>query len=282
MPARAQDVPPTAAPVPVTSASVPPLNGIAHIAVRVKDIAASIDFYHKLGFEQAFAMTKGDVTTQSFLKVNDKQFIELYPVTDRDPQIGFLHLCFEGADLNAVHDYYVSEGLTPIAVRKAGAGNLLFTMKGPQQYSDPQNIEYTQYMPESMHSKDAGQHLGPDRVGDKMIVVALAMQDPRAAREFYLHKLGFTPSKMNPARLDLPGNSGESVEIVPVSELGPRSSIVLSAPDLDRAAAQLTRQSVAFKRAAVKATDSAGKVATVDMISVTDPDGNITRIQAVH
>src|SRR5207253_8414505 len=85
MPASGQDIPPAAAPVPVTPASVPPLNGIAHIAVRVKDIAASVDFYHKLGFEQAFAMTKGDVTTQSFLKVNDKQFIELYPATERDP-----------------------------------------------------------------------------------------------------------------------------------------------------------------------------------------------------
>lgn len=270
-PGRAQE------PARSTPASAPPLNGIAHIAIRVKDIATSVDFYHKLGFQQAFAMTKGDVTTQSFIKVNDKQFIELYPVTERDPQIGFLHLCFEGADLNAVHDFYVSEGLTPIAVRKAGAGNLLFTMKGPQQYADPQNIEYTQYMPESMHSKDAGQHLGPDRVGDKMIVVALSMQDPQAARDFYLQKLGFTPSKINPARLDLPGNSGEAVEIVPVSELGPRSSIVLSTPDLDKAAAQLKRQSVGFKRAAAQ---SAGT--TVEMISITDPDGNIIRIQAVR
>src|SRR5947209_5783193 len=114
----------------VPAGQTPPMNGIAHIAVRVKDIAASVAFYQKLGFEQAFAMNKGDVVTQSFIKVNDRQFIELYPVTDRDTQVGFLHLCFEGADLNALHDFYVAEGLTPIAVRKAGAGNLLFTMKG--------------------------------------------------------------------------------------------------------------------------------------------------------
>ena len=267
------------------SATVPPMNGIAHIAIRVKDIAASVAFYHKLGFDQAFAnMAKdGTTVTQSFVKMNDRQYIELYPIAAANPTQSspeFLHLCFEGADLNAIHDYYVAEGLTPISVRTAGAGNLLFTMKGPQQFADPQNIEYTQYMPGSKHTLDFGQHLSPDRVGDKMTVVVLAMQDPAAARDYYLTKLGFTPSKTNPARLDLPGTSGEQVEIVPVDALGSRSSIVLTSPNLDKAAAQLTRQQVEFKRASASATDGTGKTRTVDMIAVTDPDGNIIRIQS--
>jgi catechol 2,3-dioxygenase-like lactoylglutathione lyase family enzyme len=266
-----------ASPAPAT---VPPLKGIAHIAIRVKDLQAAMDFYHKLGFEQPFDMKRGDVTTQAFIKINDRQYIELYPVDERNSQVGFLHLCFEGGDLNPIHDYYVAEGLTPIAVRKAGAGNMLFTLKGPQQFWEPQNIEYTQYMPGSRHSNDFGQHLGPDRVGDKMTVVALAMQDSVAARSFYLDKLGFKPSSTNPDRLDLPGgDSGEQVEIVPVSELGPRSSIVLSTPDLNKAEAQLKRQQVVYKRASASATDGKGKMRTVDMISVTDPDGNVIRIQ---
>jgi len=279
------------APAPATPAAapatVPPMNGIAHIAIRVKDIAASVAFYHKLGFDQAFAnMAKdGTTVTQSFVKMNDRQYIELYPIAAANPTQSspeFLHLCFEGADLNAIHDYYVAEGLTPISVRTAGAGNLLFTMKGPQQFADPQNIEYTQYMPGSKHTLDFGQHLSPDRVGDKMTVVVLAMQDPAAARDYYLTKLGFTPSKTNPARLDLPGTSGEQVEIVPVDALGSRSSIVLTSPNLDKAAAQLTRQQVEFKRASATQTDANGKSHTIDMIAVTDPDGNIIRIQSAH
>ena len=269
------------APAPTT---VPPMNGIAHIAIRVKDIAASVSFYHKLGFDQAFAniAKDGSTVTQSFIKLNDRQFIELYPVTDRDTQVGFLHLCFEGADLNAIHDYYVAEGLTPISVRTAGAGNLLFTLKGPQQFADPQNIEYTQYMPGSKHSNDFGQHLGPDRVGEKITVVALAMQDPAAARTFYLTKLGFAADPTNPARLALPGSPSEQVEIVPIDPLGARSSIVLESANLDKAAAQLTRQQVEFKRASATHTDAQGKSRTVDMLSITDPDGNIIRIQSVH
>ncbi len=270
--------------MPPDTAIAPPMNGIAHIAIRVKNIAASVAFYHKLGFDQAFAnMAKdGTTVTQSFIKLNDRQYIELYPVSDRDPKVEFLHLCFEGADLNAIHDYYVAEGLTPIAVRTAGAGNLLFTMKGPQQFADPQNIEYTEYMPGSKHTLEFGKLNGPDRVGDKMTVVALAMQDPAAARTYYLTKLGFTPSANNPARLDLPGTSGESVEIVPVDTLGSRSSIVLTSSNLDKAAAQLTRQQVEFKRATASATDAKGKTRTIDMISVTDPDGNIIRIQSAN
>lgn len=269
---------PPAVSLSVSSPLAPPpaLNGIAHIAIRVKDVAASVAFYHKLGFDQAFANTAPDGTTitQSFIKINDRQFIEIYPLTPRDTQVEFLHLCFEGADLNAIHDAYVAEGLTPISVRTAGAGNLLFTMKGPMQFAGPQNIEYTEYMPNSRHSRDFGQQLGPDRVGDKLTVVALSMQDPAAATEYYISKLGFTPSKTNPALLDLPGKSGQSVEIVSTSILGSRSSIVLSSASLEKAAAQLNRQQVAFQRA----SSTSGKV-RIDMISITDPDGNVIRLE---
>ena len=228
-----------AAPV---SGTVPAFNGIAHIAIRVQYIAASVAFYNKLGYLQAFAMNKDGVVTQSFIKINDKQFIELYPVGGANPQAGFLHLCFEGVDLNAIHDKYVADGLTPNVVRKAGAGNLLFTMKGPQQFAEPQNIEYTQYQPGSLHTNDVGMHLGPDRVADRMTVVTLAVQDPAAARAFYLEKLGFTPAAGSFTLLDLPGSSGEQVEIAPLDRLGPKSSIVLETGNLKRAEEHLQKE----------------------------------------
>src|SRR5271155_2348901 len=192
----------------------PPFNGIAHVAIRVHDLAASVAFYQKLGFEQAFDLRKNDIPYESFIKINDTQFIELYPTTERDPAVGFLHLCFEGADLNAIYEDYITHGLTPTAVRKAGAGNLLFTMAGPQQPSGPQNIEYTQYMPGSLHSSDEGKHLGPDRVAVKLIAVALAMKDTAAAREFYINQLLFKPIAGDQMDLHMPGESGEEIDIV--------------------------------------------------------------------
>jgi catechol 2,3-dioxygenase-like lactoylglutathione lyase family enzyme len=271
---------PAAAPAAASTAAAPtqtpPFNGIAHIAIRVKDIAASVAFYNKLGYEQAFANTSADGTvTQSFLKLDDKQFIELYPAVGRDTQIGFMHLCFEGADLNGIHDYYVAEGLAPISVRTAAAGNLLFTLKGPEQPAFPQNIEYTQYMPDSRHSRVAGLHLDSERVADHMAIVSLAMKDPDAAREFYLTKLGFTANPATPARLNLPGDSGQQVELVPANPLGLRSSIIMTTPSLEKAAALLTRENVAFEL--IPAVEK-GLWPSKELLRVTDPDDNLLRI----
>jgi catechol 2,3-dioxygenase-like lactoylglutathione lyase family enzyme len=242
--------------------NAPPFNGIAHVAIRVHDLAASVAFYQKLGFEQAFDLRKDNVPYESFIKINDNQFIELYPITEKNPDVGFLHLCFEGVDLNAIYDDYSTHGLTPTPVRKAGAGNLLFTMAGPLQPSGPQNIEYTQYMPDSLHSNDQGKHLGPDRVADKLIAVALAMKDPAAARDFYINQLHFKPIANDPMDLHMPGESGQEVEIVPVASLGTKARLTLGTENLGKAGRLLHKEGVA----AVK------NGAT---LTITDPDGNI-------
>jgi len=219
----------------------PSLSGIAHVAIRVKDLDASVGFYEKLGFVRAFALSKDGKVYEAFIKINDHQFIELYPATEKDPQIGFLHLCFYGADLNSVHDFYVAQGLTPNQVRTAGAGNLLFTMPGPLSPTGPQNIEYTQYMPGSLHSKDVGQHLGPDRIANELTSVTLAFTDPPAAKAFYLDKMHF------PSSLTLPGASTEAVAITPLAPLGHKARFTLAA-DPRRSAATLQTRLVPFTR----------------------------------
>src|SRR5580704_16775625 len=237
-----------------------PFNGIAHVAIRVHDLAASVAFYQKLGFEQAFDLRKNDVPYESFIKTNRHQFIELYPVTEHDPAIGFLHLCFEGIDLNVIHDDYLSRGLTPTAVRKAGAGNLLFTMAGPEQPFGPQNIEYTQYMPGSLHSDDNGKHLGPERVATKLIAVALAMKDPAAARDFYINQLHFKPIAGDQMDMHMPGESGQEIEIV-TAAFGTKAGLAFSSENLSKAARHLHKEGIA----AVKKGTS---------LTITDPDGN--------
>ena len=244
----------------------PPFNGIAHVAIRVHDLAASTAFYQKLGFVQAFDLKKDGVSYESFIKINDRQFIELYPVSAKDTATGFLHLCFEGVDLNAIHDDYISRGLTPKEVRKAGAGNLLFTMPGPQQPFGPQNIEYTQYMPGSLHSNDFGKHLGADRVGDKLIAVSLAMEDPDAARDFYINQLSFKPIAGDQMDLHMPGDSGQEVEIVPAT-LGTQARITFQSESLSKAARHLHKEGVnAVKNGAT--------------LTLTDPDGNIILLES--
>jgi catechol 2,3-dioxygenase-like lactoylglutathione lyase family enzyme len=233
------------------------LAGIAHVAIRVSDLTRSRYFYQKLGFEQAFTLSKDGKTSEAFFKVNDHQFIEIYPQQDPSQSIGFMHLCFESTDLAALHSAYLARSLTPTPVQHAGAGNLLFTMVGPEE----QNIEYTQYMPGSLHSKDQGQHLGSaDRISKEIWGVGLRMEDPVAARTFYEQQMGFHESRnaLEPGLIPLllPGTSGQVVEITPGAD-----QILFAVPSVRHAASQLTSANIAFEK-----HDS--------MLTVQDPDGN--------
>ena len=237
----------------------PGLTGIAHVAIRVSDLGKSRDFYEKLGFEEAFAMDQSGVPTQSFIKINDRQFIELYPQREATQAIGFMHVCFEASDLEALNGFYVSENLKPNAVRRAGAGNLLFTMTGPEN----QNIEYTQYMPGSKHTNDRGKHLGAHRISEEIVAVGIEMQDPGAAVTYYKEKLGFAAAQQWEAGqswLSLPGVPGQRVEIKQQAQ-GMLFQLYFSVADLRRTAKQL------------KALGMKGEKHQTG-ISVLDPDGN--------
>jgi hypothetical protein len=65
--------------------------GIAHIAFRVSDLDREVAFLGKLGYEESFAMTNAGKTSEVFIKINDRQFIELYPQTDPKQPLG----CFK-------------------------------------------------------------------------------------------------------------------------------------------------------------------------------------------
>ena len=249
----------------------PPLAGIAHIAIRVRSLDAAREFYNKLGFEEAFNLTgKDGKVNESFIKINDHQFLELYPANPDNPKlasIGFLHVCFEGDDLQAIHDDYVSHGLTPTPVRKAGAGNMLFTLAGPiDANGTAENIEYTQYMPGSLHSNDQGKHVGEDRVADSIGSVSLAMKDTAAARDFYLNQLSFKSIAGDPMFLHMPGNSGQEVEITTAASLGARARFLLRTANLSKAARLLHKEHLS----ALKSNDT---------LTLSDPDGNLIMIR---
>ncbi len=239
------------------------LAGIAHTAIRVGDLERSRKFYERLGFQEAFSRERGGVPTESFFKVNDRQFIELYPRSSATQAIGFMHICFESDALQVLRDTYAGQGLKPIQVRRAGAGNLLFTMEGPEK----QNIEFTQYMPGSMHTEDRGKHLSADRVADRIFAVGIPMKDAGAARAFYEDKMAFAVAKA-PRRslrkdhqwLNLPGPSGQMIAFV---EKLPADAfeLILDTPDLRAARAALTVKGLH--------PQTAGQT-----ITVLDPDGN--------
>lgn len=74
--------------------------GLGHVAIRVKDIDVSLDFYkNKLGFEEMLRLHRdnGDLWLV-YLRVTDEQYLEVFPyaVGDEAPPreaIGLNHTC---------------------------------------------------------------------------------------------------------------------------------------------------------------------------------------------
>ena len=62
----------------------PKITGIAHVALKVHNFAASQSFHHGyLGYEEAFTLPKtgGSVGT-AFIKINERHFIGLSPESE--------------------------------------------------------------------------------------------------------------------------------------------------------------------------------------------------------
>ncbi len=211
-------------------AQAPNQVGIAHVAFRVANLEASRAFYvDKMGFEEFYATrdSAGRIT-EDYLKVNDHQFIELYPRTDPPRPLGLMHVCWEASDIQAMRDEYAKRGLEIGDVRKAGAGNLLTVAHEPEG----QTIEYTQYQPGSRHWVIRGQKLGPKRVAIMIVGAISPAKDPIATRAFYLDKLGFSAISTGiPARVRMPGNSGQELDLVTAGS-DVKSGIIFGVADL--------------------------------------------------
>lgn len=234
----------------------PDLTGLAHIALRVSDLDKEVNFFGKMGFEEAFANVENGHTLQVFIKVNDMQFIEIYPQSDPPQPLGFMHACYESSDLNALHARYVAAGLHPTPVRKAGAGNLLFTLLDP----DSRVMEFTQYMPDSRHMRDRGQHLGDRRVSDTLLGFELPVTNLKAAANYY-GKLGFDAEQDGANyRLSIPANPDLRIELHSAG-VNDQPQFLFPVEDAHRAADEL--HGAGLKVAREK-----------KLVFVHDPDGN--------
>ncbi len=234
----------------------PALAGIAHVAFRVSDVSRSREFYRTLGFEQSFEFADPGKPPVSYMKVNDRQFIELYGRADDSQALGLMHICYEVDNIEALSNEYTKRGLNPPPARKARAGNLLLVIHDPED----QVIEYTQYLPGSLHFEDRGKHLGEHRVSQHLLGAVVSVRDVAAERTFYVSKLAFEDARSSSAvRLRLPGGSFDEIRLES-SIPSANAQIVFAVPNLQRAFDDLRRRSLPAQ---------AGK----DSLTLTDPDG---------
>jgi lactoylglutathione lyase len=168
----------------------PPIIGIAHIGVKVASLAAAREFYGQtLGFEEPFTVDKpAGGLMLTYFKVNDHQYIEVFPDLAKPTEDRLSHIAFETTDAQALRDYLAACAVAVPDTLKPGLdGNLSFMVKDPDGHS----VEFVQYLPGSLHRRNFGKFLPDTRVSQHMIHVGVTVLDRAAADRFYKDILGF-------------------------------------------------------------------------------------------
>ncbi len=168
----------------------PPIIGISHIGIKTSDLVAAREFYgHILGFQEAFTLDKpaGGLLLTNF-KVNDHQYIQVFPGLASPAEDRLSHIAFETTDARALRDYLAAQGVSvPDSLKPAPDGNLSFTVKDPEGHS----VEFVEYLEGSLTRRNFGKFLPDTRISEHMIHVGVTVRDRAAADRFYKDILGF-------------------------------------------------------------------------------------------
>ena len=174
-----------------TNPQRPKIVGVAHIGLRTDDLAAARKFYAGiLGFAEPFSLNNPDSPglMLTYFKVNDHQFIEIFPELKDSQQDRLSHISFETTDAGQLRAYLASRGVkVPEKLEPMLDGNRGFDVTDP----DGHTVEFVEFRPGSLHSKDFGKHLPDTRISHRIIHVGVVVNDRAAADRFYKEILGF-------------------------------------------------------------------------------------------
>ncbi|MET0744565.1 MAG: VOC family protein [Microvirga sp.] len=132
------------------------VSSIAHIAIRVKDVPRTLDFYvGQLGMREMMRLDRDGRLWLLYLRVTDNQFLEVFSegvgerAAERDA-VGYNHLCLEIPDIDVALRELADAGV-PIAREKQMGqdGNWQAWIEDP----DGHRIELMQMMPDSLQAR---------------------------------------------------------------------------------------------------------------------------------
>lgn len=226
----------------------PPIVGIAHIAFQTSDLTKARKFYGELlGYEEPFQINKDDGSLLlTYFKVNERQYIEVFPGLPPDKDDRLLHIALETTDLENLRTYLEEKGVkVPAKVNRGRDGNLNMTVADPDGHS----VEFVQYMPGSLHMKNQGKYIPTRRISERILHVGVSVADVMAADQFYKDILGFseiwrggaTDSVTSWINMKVPDGT-DYVEYMLTSEskpnrqrLGSMHHVALLVPDIQKA-----------------------------------------------
>src|SRR2546426_10250106 len=149
----------------------PKIVGVAHIGLRTDNLDAARKFYTGvLGFQEPFSLDKppgeGTGLLLTYFKVNDHQYIEVFPELKDPKQDRLSHISFETTDAEQLRAYLGSRGVrVPDKLEPMLDGNRGFDVNDP----DGHDVEFVQFMPGSLHSRNFGKFLADKRISQRLI-----------------------------------------------------------------------------------------------------------------
>lgn len=168
----------------------PPIVGVAGLAARVSDLEAARRFYSGvLGLDEAFRIRNpvGDTELTAF-KINDRQYVYIAPDLEGQDVSRLLFVSFETTDAQALRSYLVSKGVAaPTAIEPDPEGNLSLLVRDPEG----NNVQFIQFAPGSLHTRNKGRFLSPRRLSDHALHVGYLIRDPDRLDTFYKDILGY-------------------------------------------------------------------------------------------
>jgi catechol 2,3-dioxygenase-like lactoylglutathione lyase family enzyme len=281
----------TASTLLAQSVGRPKIMGVAHMALYVKDLDKTRQFYEKfLGFGEPFTLPPkggGPGVRIAFIKVNDNQYIEIFNEKDRgEGQLNHISIYTENAD--KMRDYLASKGVEcPEKVGKGQTLNKNFNVKDP----DGHIVEIVEYQADSWTSREKGKFMSPSRIADHMMHVGVLVGDLDKSLAFYHGILGFNEfwrgsgsgKSLSWVNMRVP-EGNDYVELMLYSSIpapdarGTKNHMSLTVPDAEKALAELK------KRAATGIYDKEMAIQVgvnkKRQINLYDPDG--TRVELME
>ena len=170
--------------------SRPPILGIAHIALRVRDAAEARNFFgHVLGFDELpLEETAKGKMRYTYFKVSDDQYIEVSPTLSSSTEDRLIHIAFRTTDARRLRRFLASHGVAvPEELQKDPEGDLSFSVQDPAGHE----VEFIQYLPGSVESRNFGKYLSSNRTSHQIIHAGETVEDRAGADHFYRGLLGY-------------------------------------------------------------------------------------------
>ena len=271
----------------------PKVLGVAHLAVYVKDLAKTRQFYEEmLGFGEPFTLPNKDKTGTRivFIKVNDQQYFEIFNEKDRgEGQLNHISFYVDSAD--RAYAFFKAHGIDVIGdkgqVGKGQTGNKNFNVKDP----DGHIVEIVEYQRDSWTAREAGKFMPPTRISDHIMHVGVLVGDLDKSMAFYHGLLGFTefwrgsgsPKMLSWVNMKVP-EGDDYLEFMLYNKLpepdgrGTKNHASLTIPDADKALEEVKRRAakIGYTREIAIQTGVNRK----RQINLYDPDG--TRIELME